>query len=551
VDRENTPDTLEQVPATVAHAESEAQGTDDTKPEGAPASTEKPRTARQVGKTTLAWELIDLTDALEVRHGRLNGDSRVFMKIQPPGRVPAPFVWAGTREARFRNWLSALASKNLGRGPTTSVLEEVISHINGRGFCLESQPIARRVASEEGRILFSLGPASAKAVEITPRGWNLLEDPPALFQHPDNAGTLPEPVRGGSIDLMRRFFPNVQDADWPALVGFMLASFLPEGAFPILALSGSKDSGKSTATELIRAVCDPVFGLDARSTLPETVEDLLTIASTLHMLSFDNLSRIDAAMSDALCTVTTGAAMQKRLLYSQGELHTLRARNPVILNGISLGIDREDLVSRTVFIELQPIPAAIGQKEPRIRAEFQRELPAILGALLDGVALALRDGLDTTISPAHRLEDCACFVSAAEPALGFADGAIVAGWLRSQGARHDDLGSVDPLVEVLSRLLPTAGCWAGSASELLNKALAMGEGEDATPVPKDFPSTAKSLGEQLIRKKDVLKRGGFTISRSRTNAARQLLVTREAIPAPVTDTARIAVSRPVREEPKP
>ena len=158
--------------------------------------------------------------------------------------------------------------------------------------------------------------------------------------------------------------------------------------------------------------------------------------------------------------------------------------------------------------------------------------------------MALRDGQATTIAPAHRLEDAACFATAAEPALGFTDGAIVDAWLRSQDSTQEDLGSVDPLVEVLSRLMFNCSVWNGSASILLKQAVAMSEGEDAVKLPKDFPLTARQIGEQLLRKKDVLKRAGFTVMKARTNDARLIKIERKIVAEPIT---RVSVVRPTEK----
>ena len=500
--------------------------------------------ARKVTKSELLWELIDLSEAMPVRHGILGGESIVF--VQAPGRLGGGDAgpWMSTQDPRFHRALRALSAEALKRGPGKPIVDEVVAHLEARGYLLEPSPIARRVAGCGGHLWLSLGPAQDMVVKITPEGWSLASDCPVLFLAAENAGTLPIPRRGGSIHALRPYFPNVSEADWPGLLGFMLATFLPSGALPILALSGPKNSGKSVATELIRSVCDPVIGLDARSAFPEKIEDLFTIAASAHVLSFDNLSRITPAISDALCTATTGAARQTRRLFTQGTLHTLRARNPIILNGISTGIEREDLVSRTVFIELQAIGESERLKESTLRRSFQRDLPYILGALLDGVVAALRDGENTSVSPPHRLEDAACFATAAEPVLGLSDGAIVGAWLRSQVSTQDALGDSDPVVEVLGRLIRTLPMWTGTASQLLSQAMALEKQEDGEPLPKDFPRSASQLGDHIRRRKDVLARAGYKVGQHRNKQCRNILIERTG--SEVTQ-AIVAVQRPKAE----
>lgn len=497
--------------------------------------------ARKVTRSELAWELIDLTEGMSVRHGVLGDQSRAFACPHPRSDERTDGRWIDVNSDRFQQMLSGICYQQFGRGPIKAVLEEVIAHLRGRAFCLPPDPIARRLIALEGSLWLSLGPESPDFVEITPHGWHVVPDAPALFLHSEGAGALPVPQRGGHINMLKRYFPNVPTADWPSLVGFILSTYLPDGPLPILALSGPKGVGKSIATELVTALCDPVIGLDARSTLPEKVEDLFTIAGSAHLLTFDNTSKLDASISDALCTITTGAARKARRLYTQGSLHTLRARNPILINGISTGIEREDLVSRTVFIELQPIPEVERRKESTLRQDFQRELPLILGAILDGVVLALRDGAATTVSPPHRLEDAACFVTAAEPALKLPDGSIVSAWIRSQSTTHQDLGGTDPVVEVLQRRMSKTTEWTGTASDFVKQAAAMEEGDDGTPLPRDFPRTAARLGEHLRRQRDVLARAGFEVSRSRVAQERWIQIKRIPQSAQVST---VSVTRP-------
>lgn len=496
---------------------------------------------RKIGKADLAWELSDLTEAMDVRHGVLGDQSFVFVDMEPEKSRLDAARWIGTRDERFQRELRARCYQRLKRGPTAPVVEEAIAHVEARGYGLPPEPIARRVALHRGSLWLSLGPASNDVVEITAKGWRIVQDAPVLFLHGDNADTLPVPQPGGRIDQFRRFLPSVSDADWPSLLGFIIATFMPEGALPILSLSGQMNSGKSFATELIRGVCDPVLKLDARAAFPEKPEDLYTLAASMHMLSFDNLTKIDADVSDALCCIATGAAHKVRRLYSQGQLHTLRARNAIILNGISNSVAREDLVSRSIFIELKPIPIAARRKESTLRREFQHELPGILGAILDGVVLALRDGADTTVRPSHRLEDAACFATAAEPGLQLPDGAIVEAWLRSQAVTHVDLGSTDPVVEVLERIMTNSQRWAGTATDLMNQAIAMDEAEDGRPIPKDFPRRVARLGEHLHRSNTTLERAGFKLTFTRSSQSR--IITIDRVPS-ASQSSTVAVTRP-------
>jgi hypothetical protein len=275
-------------------------------------------------------------------------------------------------------------------------------------------------------------------------------------------------------------------------------------------------------SEIVRGVIDPVIELDARSALPATAEDIYTIAGASHLLTFDNCSGMNLEISDALCRVSTGAARQTRRLYSQGAVNTLRARNPIVINGISAGVDREDLLSRSICIDLQRIPPERRRSEAAIRRGFQRDLPLILGALFDAVSMAIRDHEQTEVVSDCRLVDAAAFVTAAEPALGFPDGAIVSSWLQTQEIAQEDMHGADPVVAVLKRLFKNATkptiSW--TAADWVQAALRFEEGTSV--LPKDFPRTAAAFGSYLKRREGVLLRAGFKVTRNRNAAVRTI-----------------------------
>jgi len=500
-------------------------------------STTDERSTRVVKRDVLTWECIDLSESLDLRHGVRHGVSSVFVGIVGDA---GNTEWLSTNDDRFLNRFRALCYQRLGRGPTDAVIGEVVANINARGYGLPQEPITRRVLAAQGKVWVFLGPDSPDIVEIGPGGWSITTKAPGLFLPPDNAATMPLPTRGGSVDDLRRMFPNVDDDGWRATVGFVISTYLPHGPLPVLSLNGPQNCGKSMTTQTIRWLCDPLIGVDARGEMPKKAEDLFTIADQAHTLTFDNLSGLPLEMSDALCRVTTGGARQCRRLYRQGVLNTLRARNPVIVNGITPGVEREDLVSRCVFVELRAIEEKDRLKEAELERMLRNALPGALGAIFDGVALALQHHTATTVRPCHRLEDAACFVTAAEPALGYHDGSIVSAWLASQQAVHDKLTSADPVVEVLDRVLGRNLQWQGTASKLVQDALSL-ETDDGPRLPSDFPKTASRLGDYLRRRTEVLARSGYTVKKSRTGDARILLI--ERVPL-LPKTAEVKVTRP-------
>ena len=95
-------------------------------------------------------------------------------------------------------------------------------------------------------------------------------------------------------------------------------------------------------------------------------------------------------MSDALCRLATGGAFATRKLYTDDEEATLKAENPMILNGIGAFAVRPDLIDRSVFVKLSRIGPGKRRLKREIMSAFEALHPEILGALLDAVVTGLQ-----------------------------------------------------------------------------------------------------------------------------------------------------------------
>jgi hypothetical protein len=69
-----------------------------------------------------------------------------------------------------------------------------------------------RVADHDGRIYLDLADEQWRAVEIDSTGWRVIGDPPVRFRRRGSMRPLPVPVRGGSLDTLRKYL-NVKKPD--------------------------------------------------------------------------------------------------------------------------------------------------------------------------------------------------------------------------------------------------------------------------------------------------------------------------------------------------
>lgn len=478
-------------------------------------STTSPATAASRRPTIKAsdqvTDLIDLVATYELKHGYDANRSTIFMRLtsgQAVGLFPL-------RSDTVRNHLRVLGDTRLGRGPTSKVIDDVIEHVEARGLSLTSCPMFRRVAHVAGTIYIDLGTPDGEAIMITKQCWQVMQNPPVLFHRSNTTGVLPQPQVGGSLDLLRAHFPSVPNESVPALLGFIMSCYLPEGSFPILMVQGQHGCGKSTLTDLLRSLIDPAPGYGARAKLSEKPDDFATVVSGNFLSSFDNASRIPPDIADLLCQVSSGGELVSRKLFLQGVTFSLKMHNPLIINSVSLPLERPDLASRLVLLELDTMKDGTMASEREVRSRFAADLPKILGYIYDAIAMALRDHARTGVSPLPRLADAALFATAAEPALGLSDGSIVSAWASAQIGHAETQAANDPLVYVLTELLRmTPHMFEGTTSQFIQHAQAL-ETTGGWKLPADFPLRASALGTHLTRNKSMLAQSGFKVEQLR------------------------------------
>ncbi len=236
------------------------------------------------------------------------------------------------RSKAFRRWLCRQYYLTLKSSPNAQALQDALGVLDGIAqYEGKQHDTAVRVAEHEGNIYIDLCDAAWRAVEITPDGWSIVANPPVRFRRAKAMLPLPEPVRGGHVDELRGYV-NVSDDEWPLVVAWLLASYRPTGPYPVLCLHGEQGSGKSTQARALRGVIDP-NSAPLRSE-PKEPRDMMIASSNGWIVSYDNLSRISAWLSDALCRLSSGGGFSTRELYSDAEETIFDAARPVILTGI-------------------------------------------------------------------------------------------------------------------------------------------------------------------------------------------------------------------------
>ena len=121
------------------------------------------------------------------------------------------------------------------------------------------------------------------------------------------------------------------------------------------------------------------------------------------LICFDNLGRLQLWQSDALCRAYSGETTSKRKLYTDEEDVVFQYKRAIILNGINCPATREDILDRSILINLKRIR---NYKEERVIFNGWNALkPELLDLIFNTLVKALQIYYTTKINITARTAD--------------------------------------------------------------------------------------------------------------------------------------------------
>jgi hypothetical protein len=189
---------------------------------------------------------------------------------------------------------------------------------------------------------------------------------------------LPIPKAQGDLSKLWHLV-NIPAQDHDAVIAWLLECMRPDTPYLVLELTGEQGSTKSTTQKHLKQLVDP--NKSNLRTAPKAIEDIWVNAKHSHIVSYENISHLSALYQDAFCTLCTGGAYATRTLHTTCDETVIELKKPIILNGIPVNVTAQDLLDRTVHIDLPIIESRLTEEE--VKELFEQHYPEVFTGLLD------------------------------------------------------------------------------------------------------------------------------------------------------------------------
>ena len=414
-------------------------------------------------------------------------------------------MFRGNRDG-FRASLAREYRRQAGRTPSGSALTDALTVLEGEAAEADPTPVGLRVAQYRDDLVIDLGGPTGHVVVVNANGWRVVTQSPVTFRRTALSGALPCPAADGDLVALGALL-NVPRATLALLIGWLVASFMPDIPHPVLMIGGEQGAGKSSAGRIIVELVDP-SPAPLRSE-PRDPEAWAMIAAGSWIVLIDNVSGISTWLSDAICKAVTGDGWVRRRLYSDSELSVLAFRRCVILTSIDAGALRGDLADRLLLIDLDRIDDAARRTEADLRTEYDRLRPSLLGALLNVVVAVLRELPAIDLQSLPRMADFARVLAALDKARPDLTGGIaLQTYLEQRERLATEVVESDAVAMAVVRLAEE-GPWSGTAEALRSRIT-------LERPPRDWPVSARALSGRLRRLIPALLKVGVSVDIPKT-----------------------------------
>lgn len=369
--------------------------------------------------------------------------------------------------------------------------------------------------------------------KITKEGWTVIPYSacPVRFRRGTAMASFPTPIRGGAIDSLWKYVNCLDEHKARVLAWLVFQLSMPDVERYHMFPTGVEGSGKTVAARFLKRLTDP--GLDEVRVPVNDIGDLEAAVKNTRGLVYDNQSFISNELSELFCNLATGGSWSGRKLYTDNDETLFAAYRSLIITSIVSLTQRADLMSRVLNVELKPITKK--RAPSALLEEFEKDEPAILGALFDIIAAGLRNFETVELKDSGRMVDFERMACAALPTGGIPIDKVVESLAANRDEGQESLTSNSMVLPILIAIanggpyqlgkqfggFDSEKAWIGTPAELLAEVRSRVPDADIRR-GKGFPKTPQALAAHIRRGENLLKRAGVYVNTAReTRPARR------------------------------
>lgn len=361
---------------------------------------------------------------------------------------------------------------------------------------------------------------------------------------------LPLPVRGGDLTKFLDFVNLRNEESKLLFLVHVVASFIPDIPHPPMVCFGPQGSSKSTILRYYSSLVDPNMAEDVPF---RNEKDFMLTANQRWVLGLDNVSFLDANVSDIFCKLVTGACYTARVLYTDEDLLIRRFRRVVIINGINLPVDKPDLMDRCLLMPMERIPPERRQAESDLNAKFDAIKGELFGGCFDVLAKAMEIRPTVVLPTKERMADFHVWGCAIAKALGYTQEDFLNAWAKNIELQHEEALEASPLAALVMEWFksnPYQHFLTGTPSAVFKKLKE--KADDAGIDERILPRGPLAFGRKLQEVRSNLEAHGYIIDRTRgKNRAITIHKPKSNGSASITSVPSIASGVPQPEPSRP
>jgi len=291
----------------------------------------------------------------------------------------------------------------------------------------------------------------------------------------------------------------------------VISMFLGDVPVPIMVTKGEQGSLKTTITKAVKRIVDPSG--EEISSIPPKRDDLVLLLNNRFVPNFDNVSFISPTNSDILCRAVTGDGLSKRKLYSDSTEVIYSYKRKIILNGISFGMNRSDLMERCIVYETKAPSTLERMTEEEFDERFYALLPSLLGQIFTVLSkvLEMHKDVKSQIKEKPRMADFAVYGECISRALGYDDFSFIEDYAKK--LEQSSIGMIEDhqLADAISKIMESNEKYEDTVQNFFERArqIVMESGKE---LGKDFPAASNKVQSKVDRIKPNLRILGFEIS---------------------------------------